>query len=48
MNPPTESRPNLACPAGGQAGQGNIGVHSKQEQRYRCHVCHKTCVDGDS
>src|SRR5918998_162447 len=42
MNPQAIWCPNLACPARGQTGQGNIGVHSKKEQRYRCHVCHKT------
>ncbi len=42
MNPHEVWCPNLACPARGQAGQGNIGVHSQKEQRYRCHVCHKT------
>jgi transposase-like protein len=33
---------NPACPARGQAGQGNIGVQSKQEQRYVCHRCGRT------
>ena len=42
MNPQEVRCPNLDCPASGQAGKGNIGVHSKKEQRYRCHVCHKT------
>jgi transposase-like protein len=42
MNPQAVWCPNLDCPARGQAGKGNIGVHSKKEQRYRCHVCHKT------
>ena len=42
MNPQAVWCPNLACPARGQAGQGNIAIHSKKEQRYRCHVCHKT------
>jgi transposase-like protein len=32
----------VACRASGQARQGNIGIHSKKERRYRCHVCHKT------
>ena len=26
----------------GLSGKGNIGVHSQQERRYRCHVCAKT------
>jgi transposase-like protein/IS1 family transposase len=34
--------PNPDCPAKGQVGQGNIGVHSQQERRFICHVCHKT------
>jgi transposase-like protein len=42
MNPQEVWCPNLACPARGQRGQGNIGVHSRKERRYRCHVCHKT------
>jgi transposase-like protein len=42
MNPHEVWCPNLACPARGQLGQGNIRVHSHKEQRYRCHVCHKT------
>ncbi len=42
MNPQTVWCPNLDCPARGQAGQVYIGVHSQKEQRYRCHVCHKT------
>jgi transposase-like protein len=42
MNPQEIWCPNLDCPARGQTGKGNIGVHSKKEQRYRCHVCHKT------
>src|ERR671933_456720 len=42
MNPHAVWCPNVACPASGQAGQGNIGIHSNKERRYRCHVCHKT------
>jgi transposase-like protein len=29
------------CPARGQVGQGNIGVHSRAEQRYVCHTCRR-------
>lgn len=32
----------IESPAIGQTGQGNIGVHSRQEQRYICHVCGQT------
>lgn len=42
MNPHQVWCPNSACPARGQVGQGNIGVHSHKEQRYRCRVCEKT------
>jgi transposase-like protein len=42
MDPQTVWCPNLNCPARGQRGQGNIGVHSQKERRYRCHVCDKT------
>ncbi len=26
---------NLDCPAKGQTGKGNIGVHSRKEKRYK-------------
>jgi transposase-like protein/IS1 family transposase len=42
MDPTTKFCPNLACPARGQVGQGNIGIHSRQEQRFVCKQCHKT------
>jgi transposase-like protein len=42
MDPAMIFCPNKNCPARGQTGQGNIGVHSRKEQRYICHVCHKT------
>ena len=42
MNPHQVWCPTLDCPARGQVGKGNITIHSKKEQRYRCHVCHKT------
>lgn len=34
--------PNLVCPARGRYGQGNIGVHSRKEQRYTCPICKRT------
>jgi transposase-like protein/IS1 family transposase len=34
--------PNLECPARGQTGQGNISIHSRQEQRLICTQCRKT------
>ena len=30
------------CHARGQIGQGTIGLHSRKEQRFICHECHKT------
>lgn len=32
----------MACPARGQAGKGNIRIHSQKEQRYLCRECKKT------
>ena len=32
----------MDCPARGQVGEGNIRIHSRQRQRYRCQVCGKT------
>jgi transposase-like protein/IS1 family transposase len=34
--------PNWACPARGQTGQGNIGIHSRKDKRFLCTECHKT------
>jgi transposase-like protein/IS1 family transposase len=42
MDPTTVFCPNLACPARGQTGQDNIGVHSRKDQRFICMQCHKT------
>lgn len=42
MDPQTVFCPNEACPASGQMGKGNIGVHSRKERRYKCHVCDST------
>lgn len=42
MDPTTTFCPNLDCPARGQTGQGNIGIHSRKDQRYLCKQCHKT------
>jgi len=33
---------NPACPLRGQVGQGNIGVHSQRDRRYKCEHCGKT------
>jgi transposase-like protein/IS1 family transposase len=42
MDPTTVFCPNRHCPARGQTGMGNIGIHSQKEQRCICHECHKT------
>ena len=42
MDPTTTFCPNLACPASGHIGQGNIGIHSRKEQRFLCTPCRKT------
>ncbi len=34
--------PNIDCPARGQVGKGNIGVHSRKKKRYICHICLQT------
>ena len=42
MDPTTIFCPNLACPARGQTGQGNIGIHSRKDKRFICTQCRKT------
>lgn len=42
MDPARTFCPNLACVARGQTGQGNIGIHSRQEPRFICTECRKT------
>jgi transposase-like protein len=42
VDPQTQFCPNLACPARGVVGAGNIRVHSWPERRYRCRECRKT------
>ena len=42
MDPARTFCPNLVCAARGQTGQGNIGIHSRQEQRFICTACRKT------
>ena len=42
MNPEQLFCPNIDCPARGQVGKDNIGIHSRQEKRYRCTVCDKS------
>src|SRR5215216_1373474 len=42
MDPTTVFCPNMACPARGQTGQGNIGIHSCKDKRFICTECRKT------
>jgi transposase-like protein len=42
MDPQTVFCHNPVCPARGQVGKGNIGVHSQEDGRYICHVCNTT------
>ena len=42
MNPQQVFCPNIDCPARGQTGKGNIGVHNAQEGGYICHECQRT------
>ena len=42
MDPTTTFCPNMACPARGQTGQGNIGIHSRKDRRFICTQCRKT------
>jgi transposase-like protein len=42
MDPQAQFCPNPDCPARGQAGLGNIRVHSRTERRYRCTSCGRT------
>ena len=42
MDPAATCCPTLACPARGQTGQGNIGIHARTEKRCICTECRKT------
>jgi transposase-like protein len=42
MDPQRVFCPNPDCPARGQTGKGNIGIHSQRERRYRCRACGRT------
>ena len=41
MDPTTTCCPHRACPARGQTGQGNIGIHARQDQRCIGRQCRK-------
>jgi transposase-like protein/IS1 family transposase len=42
LTPETTFCPNFDCPARGQVGEGNIGVHSQKDRRYICRECGRT------
>jgi transposase-like protein len=42
MDPTVTVCPRMHCPARGQPGRGNIGIHAQKEQRFLCHACNKT------
>jgi transposase-like protein/IS1 family transposase len=42
MEPSEQFCPNLACCARGQKGVGNIAIHDRKRQRYRCKMCKQT------
>jgi transposase-like protein len=42
MDPHDVFCPNPSCPATAQIGEGNINIHSRTPERYRCNVCRKT------
>ena len=46
MDPQTVFCHNPDCPARGQVGKGNIGVHSQKDRRYICHVCNTTFAES--
>jgi transposase-like protein len=42
MDPSAQFCPSFYCLHRGEAGQGNIRVHSRAERRFRCNTCGKT------
>ena len=42
MDPTTVFCPKRHCPARGQTGRGNIGIHARKDNRFICHECHTT------
>src|SRR6266513_4074647 len=43
MEPSDQFCPNPMCSARGQKGRGNIAIHDRKRQRYRCKQCKQTC-----
>lgn len=46
MDPVTICCPTLDCPARGQTGKGNMGIHSRKDKRCRCRPCGKTFAES--
>src|SRR5947209_10914580 len=42
MEPSEQFCPNPTCCARGQIAQGNISIHDRKRQRYRCKTCKQT------
>src|SRR5258708_23782975 len=42
MEPSNQFCPNTMCSARGRIGGGNITIHDRRRQRYRCKVCKQT------
>jgi transposase-like protein len=42
MDSQTTFCPNSLCPARGREGKGNIVIHSRRDQRYKCRECGQT------
>lgn len=45
MDPLTTFCPNMDCPARGHTARGNIKIHCRKRNRYRCTVCQKTFTE---
>src|SRR5213080_698689 len=42
MDPSKAFCPNAMCSARGKKGEGNISIHDRKRQRYRCKICKQT------
>ena len=42
MNPQSVFCPHPDCPLAGETGAGNVVIHSRKEERYRCKACRRT------
>src|SRR5258708_36900185 len=42
MDTSSQFCPNLACRARGKTGEGNIAIHDRKRERYRCKICKRT------